>query len=907
MNPCYCWLVFLLLLLARHASPRVITAGDRRERELSGSGRDCASPPSKQRVVFPNHLGGRSGQENYEVYSGYIEIAPQNFYFYLYFTPRDKNASSPLVLYTNGGPGCSSMEAATTENSPLLLLRIAESCPFSPDGCDYTNQLSANAYAWNAHSHLLYVDNPRSVGFSYGAGPLTNSTVMAARDMVSFLLGFYHIYPQLRPNALVISGESYAGHYLPAWGEFISQHNRRAATAKAKINLRGIMIGNGWINISVQSGSLYAYARKANLINSSFFLPPQTTDDDSTQVQNITTGLTLHEEMGSYLGYSPNVYDTRLRNIQCQGCMSYNFTAWTLWMGREDVRQALGVCATADYPSFSVNASGCLPSIVAGVSYDADDRFDYSAAIGSLIDAGVKVMLYVGMQDTVCNYVGVEAVVRGLPWAHRDAFNLAPMASLELAGAHVGTIKKLGGLTFALVEGSGHMVPADEPATAALLLQMMLADIETPLHAGTSGTASASLPPVAMLLSAVPYGLSTVFVLASLSAILSSLVLLIARGLGSNSYVRVIKHISTCALLFSAAFLHRALMELDGGTDTSNASTFAMLGCAFAATLWTILTTTQCLLLCISRPPLDLTPRSFVLYALAVYCTALSVSAPQLSSVESTRQTHLYACWLLLFAGAAYNLATVLAVRLLLHRLPDRSMEDKVQRAAMDGLSRRVLLYPLWQVCVLLPFPVYYFAVSEGDGSTYRAASALLVVLCPSAGSGYAAIFFASQPRAWAVFRQGLCEMLAGLLSFAGWCLGRGRGSRGLAEMEGRKDGAREVDRMPAQDHIPSRRISLQSTPRPSPGPSPGVSVDDSPSPTPSHSYSANTHPASADSSSSSSLHLPSWDHAGAGPAPPLSLASLEEMDEEALAEVLGGFRKSQASQARASAEGRGL
>lgn len=903
-------ILLLLLLAVKPVAPRLWIGGEG-SRGLSGegsSGKGCASPPTKHRVVFPNHLAGRAGTGNYETFSGYIEIAPENFYFYVFFGPRDKNASSPLVMYTNGGPGCSSMEAATTENSPLLLLQIAESCPFYPDGCDYSAQLSANAYAWNAHSHLLYVDNPRNVGFSYGAGPPANSTVMAAQDMVNFLLGFYRTYPQLRPNALIISGESYAGHYLPAWGHFITQHNRRSDPGSlSHINLRGVMLGNGWINISVQTGSLQDYALKANVVNSTFRLPPRNHDDDATPSSDNATG--LHAEMAAYLGYTPNAYDTRLRNIVCPGCMGYNYTAWTLWMGREDVRAALGVCSTATYSSFGVAASGCLPSMVAGVTYDVADNFSYSGAIGALIDEGVKVMLYVGMQDTVCNYVGVEAVVRDLPWSQRDAFNALPMTTLELAGAPVGSMKRLGGLTFALIDGSGHMVPADEPATAALLLQMMLADIGDAPGAGPGGSSSVSGRPIAMLLSAVPFGLSAVFVLATLSVLLSSLVLLIARGLGSNSYVRVIKHISTCALLFSAALLLRALMEADGGADAANSSAFAMLGCAFAATLWTNLTTTQCLLLCLSRPPLDLAPRSFVLYALAVYGSALCVAAPQLSPFESTRKTHLYVCWLLLCVGAMYNLCAVLSVRLLLRRLPDRSMEDKVQRAAMDSLSRRVLLYPLWQCCVLLPFPVYFVAAEGGGGGVYTAASALLVLICPSAGSGYAAIFLFSQPRAWAIARQGVVEVLKGLCSVGGWWAGRSKGQLAV-------QGAREVDRMPARalpspDHIPPRRISV-------PASHPAVPVDGTSdlSPTPSspsaaYNNAAATYTAnSTNSTTVSSLHPPphqSWDLRPDPAASHHSLESLAGMDEEALEGVLESFRCSLSSHARASAESRGL
>ena len=66
------------------------------------------------------------------MYSGYVPPngpGPANGYLFYWFFEADTSAdTAPLILWTNGGPGCSSMEGATTEISPAvrLLPRVRE-------------------------------------------------------------------------------------------------------------------------------------------------------------------------------------------------------------------------------------------------------------------------------------------------------------------------------------------------------------------------------------------------------------------------------------------------------------------------------------------------------------------------------------------------------------------------------------------------------------------------------------------------------------------------------------------------------------------------------------------------------------------------------------------------------------
>lgn len=127
------------------------------------------------------------------------------------------------------------------------LALFAENGPFkiSPTG-----KLSNNPYSWNDKAWLFYVDQPVGTGFSYPLYPqdrIHNEDGVAA-DMYQFYLQFFTRYPIFQytrsgaPRELYITGESYAGHYVPAICAKIVEENAKGGY---QINLRGMAVGNG--------------------------------------------------------------------------------------------------------------------------------------------------------------------------------------------------------------------------------------------------------------------------------------------------------------------------------------------------------------------------------------------------------------------------------------------------------------------------------------------------------------------------------------------------------------------------------------------------------------------------------------------------------------------------------------
>ena len=136
---------------------------------------------------------------------------------------------------------------ATTENGPLTLFKIKEACSTEDTaGCDYTKQFSKNPNAWNAHANVLYLDQPRYVGYSFGYGDKIHSSVEAAQDFVTFYNSWLDLFPQFKGRDLIIAGESYGiefyicvscinvsgfigGHYVPAWAGAIMDFNAQVS------------------------------------------------------------------------------------------------------------------------------------------------------------------------------------------------------------------------------------------------------------------------------------------------------------------------------------------------------------------------------------------------------------------------------------------------------------------------------------------------------------------------------------------------------------------------------------------------------------------------------------------------------------------------------------------------------
>ena len=97
---------------------------------------------------------------------------------------------------------------------------------------------------------------------------------------------------------------------------------------------------------------------------------------------------------------------------------------------------------------------------------------DYASDVAALLDKGdVRVMIYAGDVDFICNYLGNQAWTLALKWEHTSEFNDAE----ELPWNHdSGLIRSSHNLSFVQVFDAGHMVPTDQPEVALDLITQFI-------------------------------------------------------------------------------------------------------------------------------------------------------------------------------------------------------------------------------------------------------------------------------------------------------------------------------------------------------------------------------------------------------------------------------------------------
>ncbi|XP_022776921.1 serine carboxypeptidase-like 45 isoform X2 [Durio zibethinus] len=173
-------------------------------------------------------LPGQPANVAFKQYSGYIVTEPQHGRALFYYFVEVGSANPllhPLTLWLNGGPGCSSLGFGA----------FMENGPFQPGE---SGHLIKNKYSWNLESNMLYLESPIGVGFSYSntsSDYLGVNDTITAKENLQFLLNWFKEFPHYRDSALYLSGESYAGHYIPQLAALILNYNKRLSVRPIKL------------------------------------------------------------------------------------------------------------------------------------------------------------------------------------------------------------------------------------------------------------------------------------------------------------------------------------------------------------------------------------------------------------------------------------------------------------------------------------------------------------------------------------------------------------------------------------------------------------------------------------------------------------------------------------------------
>ena len=106
--------------------------------------------------------------------------------------------------------------------------------------------LIPNPGSWNRIFALLFLDSPIGTGFSIASNPeeIPRDQNSVAKHLFTAITKFIQLNPAFKDRPIYITGESYAGKYVPAIGYYILQKNSHWNTPQ-RVNLAGVAIGDG--------------------------------------------------------------------------------------------------------------------------------------------------------------------------------------------------------------------------------------------------------------------------------------------------------------------------------------------------------------------------------------------------------------------------------------------------------------------------------------------------------------------------------------------------------------------------------------------------------------------------------------------------------------------------------------
>lgn len=387
-----------------------------------------------------------------------------------------------MVLWSNGGPGCTGLYGAMNEMGPLRINKKLKP-ELNPD-------------AWTKFVNMVFIEQPAGIGFSTNS---KNDTIwndeMAAADMWAFIRGFLELHPQLRNVPLFLSAESYGGHYIPHLGRTIVNEN------DGSVKFRGMVIGNGYWhvveNMKAQVGLLNMlgvvpepnfteYMEKqcyyTDFMGAAWLGPPEGAANLGACNELLSTIYGLVAEMDVYaLGFPvcaaeeasrvlPRKFSAALRRAarrqggRAEGpgydqCWERQSTAY---LNLPEVQRALHVRGTVQWVS-------CNDPVFN--SYDRESLNSNSVPILKELIArsDLKILVLSGTSDAVCPTKADEWIWSLTPATQWQAWKFQG----QVAG-FTGRFGSDGGFTYTTVHGAGHMIPMTQPARCAAAVRAFL-------------------------------------------------------------------------------------------------------------------------------------------------------------------------------------------------------------------------------------------------------------------------------------------------------------------------------------------------------------------------------------------------------------------------------------------------
>ncbi|TXG55704.1 hypothetical protein EZV62_020960 [Acer yangbiense] len=451
-----------------------------------------SSAPSVSSAMFTHsatesalvtQIPGFSGTFPSNHYSGYVTIDESHgkSLFYYFVESEGNPSKDPVVLWLNGGPGCSSFDGFVYEHGPF-----------------------------NFEAAKTKGDSPAGVGLSYSKNLtdyITGDT-KTALDSHTFLLKWFELYPEFLSNPFFIAGESYAGVYVPTLAYEVVKGID--VGMKPILNLKGYLVGNGVTDNVFDGNALVPFAHGMGLISDELYEEVtneckgnfyssngETCESKLTKVDEDINGLNIYNIL------EPCYHDTEMRqntDINIRLPSSFQQLGETdrplpvrtrmfgrAWPFRAPVREGRVPtwpellnsnsvpCTDDEVATAWLNDAAVRKAIhadevsIAGSWEICTDRIEFSHDAGSMIKfhknltlRGYRALIFSGDHDMCVPYTGSEAWTRSLGYKIIDEWR--PWNSNGQVAGYIQGYEN--NLTFLTVKGSGHTVPEYKPREA---------------------------------------------------------------------------------------------------------------------------------------------------------------------------------------------------------------------------------------------------------------------------------------------------------------------------------------------------------------------------------------------------------------------------------------------------------
>ncbi|KAF8148174.1 serine carboxypeptidase [Mycena galopus ATCC 62051] len=404
-------------------------------------------------------------------YTGYIDIEARHLFFY-FFESRNDPDSDDVIFWTNGGPGCSSGMGLFMELGPCRVHNAENGTVFHPE-------------SWNSNANIFFIDQPIGVGFSYADyGEYVSTTEEAAQDIAAFVAIFFSHFTKFQGRGFHMAGESYGTISTLLRSCRVRPKSILVETGMPPINLSSVMIGNGmtdvptmmqdWYEMQCTPASIPPVQDIQTCVQMKIRLPRcikwlQESCQDVFDLINCSTAMAFCQAslLDPYFALGLNGYDL---SKKCEG----NNHCYTVmeeilkFLNRKDVQLRIGVDVT-QYES-------CSSTVALAFGRLQNDLLHGSTEyVAALLERDIRVLVYVGSYDWVCNWIGNEAWTLALEWSGRSEFAAQPLREWTVNGKRAGKTRSAKGFTFATVDGAGHMVPCDKPKESLEMVKRWIA------------------------------------------------------------------------------------------------------------------------------------------------------------------------------------------------------------------------------------------------------------------------------------------------------------------------------------------------------------------------------------------------------------------------------------------------